>query len=60
MRWPEEQIEPTLELLEIHSFYIPTGQILYVGDQSIGVLPGVGWEACNELLEISIAPRVPC
>jgi hypothetical protein len=62
--WSEWRVakhgRPTLKLLKIDSLDIAAGQVLYVGDQSIGILPGVVWEPRNEVLEVRICPGVAC
>jgi hypothetical protein len=51
---------PTLKLLEIDGLDVSLGQVLDVGDQSIGILPGFFWEPRNEVLEVGICPGVAC
>lgn len=52
--------KPTLELFEIDGLDIATCQILYVGDQGVGVLSGVVWEPRYEGLEVRVCPGVTC
>jgi hypothetical protein len=49
-----------LKLLEVYGLDVSLGQVLYVGDQSIGILPGVLWEPRNEVLKVRIRPGVAC
>jgi len=53
-------LEPTLKLLEIDGLDVSLGQVLDVGDQSMGILPGVLWEPRNKVLEVGICPGVAC
>jgi hypothetical protein len=55
-----EILGPTLKLLEVYGLDVSLGQVLYVGDQSIGILPGVLWEPRNEVLKVRIRPGVAC
>jgi hypothetical protein len=47
-----KHVGPTLELLQIDSLDIAASQVLYVGDQGIGILPGIVWEPRNKVLEV--------
>ena len=50
--------QPTLELLQVGSLDIATGQVLDMGDEGVGILCGVVWKVGNEGLKVGVGPRI--
>lgn len=49
---------PTLELLQVYSLDVSTGQVLHVSEQGFGVGPRLFGKRRNQVLESRIMPRV--
>jgi hypothetical protein len=55
-QWLGNLSSPTLELLQVYCFDVSTRQVLYVGQEGVGIASGLLWEPRNEGLKVGVGP----